>query len=268
MKRKIIISGAIGVFILTGCVQNPLLPSHLNGLKTGQKPLIFKTNQSTFINELNNKTTQISRNSYMDEFVLKSDIQCQKYLNNPDVTTKTSDTKNNLYMNIFDTVSTVFGIKYITDTAKGMLSGGEEQNRLENQQAYKNAFSPEIKRGVEINRVRYAKKLQKKQAQSLKEYPIIDVQKDILLYDKQCNEEYGLIEINRALKAMQQNINQPSVDNKPKINIQSIKNKVTKVTKEVEKREKVIKKKIIRPEENNSTKVNEESNVTTTKLPL
>lgn len=262
MRKKVIFSGVIVISIFTGCVQNPLLPSHLNAVGGEQKALIFKTNQATFINELNSKTTKNSRNSYINEFILKSDIQCQKYLTTPIVKSTPTNAKNTLYMNIFDTVSTVFGIKYITDTAKVMLSG-EEQSNLNNQQAYKNAFSPEIQRGVEINRVRYAKKLQGKQAQSLKEYSILQLQQEMLLYDKQCNEEYGLIEINRALKAMQQNINRPPVDNKPKINIEAIKNKVAKVTKEVKKKEAVIKK-----ENNNPTKVNKETNVTTTKLPL
>lgn len=264
MKKKVLLSGVIIVSIFTGCVQNPLLPNHLNATGGEQKALIFKTNQATFINELNSKTTKTGRNSYIDEFILKSDIQCRKYLATPIVKSTPTNAKNTLYMNIFDTVSTVFGIKYITDTAKVMLSG-EEQNRLDNQKAYQNAFSPEIKRGVEINRARYAKKLQNKQSKSLKEYSIKDVQQDILLYDKQCNEEYGLIEINRALKAMQQNINQPKVDNKPKINIEAIKNKVTKVTKEVKKKEEIKKEKIIKKEEK---KINKENNATTTKLPL
>ncbi len=259
MRKKILLSGVIIVSIFTGCVQNPLLPSYLNATRGEQKALIFKTNQSTFINELNSKTTKSGRNSYIDEFILKSDIQCQKYLATPIVKSTPTNAKKTLYMNIFDTVSSVFGIKYITDTAKVMLSG-EGQNRLENQQAYQDALSPEIQRGVEINRARYAKKLQRKQSKSLKEYPIKELQQEILLYDKQCNEEYGLIEINRALKAMQQNINQAKVDNKPKINVEAIKNKVTKVTKEVKKKEEIIKK-----EEN---KINKESNVTTTKLPL
>jgi hypothetical protein len=259
MRKKIIVSGVIVVFIVTGCVQNPLLPSHLNNAGGEQKALIFKTNQSTFINELNSKTTKNIRNSYMNEFILKSDIQCQKYLATPIVKSTPTNAKNTLYMNIFDTVSTVFGIKYITDTAKVMLSG-EQQSSLDNQQAYKNAFSPEIQRGVEINRVRYAKKLQRKQPKSLKEYPIIELQQEMLIYDKQCNEEYGLIEINRALKAMQQNINRPPVDNKPKINVEAIKNKVAKVTKEVKKKEEVINKE--------ETKSHKETNATTKKLPL
>jgi len=253
-KGTLLLSKALLTLLLTGCVQNPMLPSHLSNAGAGQKSLVFKTNQSTFISELNNKTTKVERNSFIHEFILKSDMQCQKYLSVPQSKDKPNNaSKNELYMSMFDTVSAVFGISYITNTAKTMLSGNGD-TQANNQEAYEKALSPEIQRGVEINRARYAKKIQQKEPLPTKKYTITQLQKDMLIYDKQCNEEYGLIEINRALKAMQQNINQPPVDNKPRINIEAIKNKVTKVTKEVEKKEKIIKQK--------------DTNATTKKLPL
>jgi len=259
-KGQLFVTKTIALALLTGCVDNPMLPSHLNTPTGKQKALVFKTNQSTFITELNNKTDKIGRNSYINEFILKSDIQCRDYLTTPITKPKQADlTQNQLYMNIFDTVSTVFGLGYITNTAKTMLSGNSSNN-LENQKAYQKALSPEIQRGVEINRERYAHQIKNKEKLSIKEYPISSLYKDMLIYDKQCNEAYGLIEINRALKAMQQNINRPPAQSA--INLEAVKNSVTQTTKKVQAKEKAIQKK----KENHPKIQNRDSNVTAPKL--
>lgn len=232
--------------LLSGCVSNPLIPSNLSD-NHKKKALTFKTNTTSFISELKN------RNSYMDEFILKSDMQCENYLNTPQVQATTEAENSSLYMNIFDTVSTLFGMKLITDTAKVMVSG--EEDKIENQNSYKRALSPEIFRGVEINRERYAKKMKNKQKVSEKEYSLEAFQKDMLTYDKQCAEEYGLIEINRALKAMQHNIQHPAVaSTKAPISIEAVKNSVKAVTQEV-KAKKEIKKKIEVKNDTNKTKI-------------
>jgi len=260
MKKGIlIVSKAIILTMLTGCVSNPMLPNYLNaGQGVEGKSLTFKTNTNRFITSLNNKSTKESRNRYIDEFILQSDMQCKSYLtasqNKPKVS---SLSKNELYMNIFDTVSSVFGIKYITDTAKNMLSGNSDA-QLENQKAYEQALSPEIYRGVEINRERYVQKIKQKQKLPIKKYASVEFKQDMLTYDKQCNEDYGLIEINRALKAMQNHINQPHQSMKPSINIKAVKEKVEKVTKKVQAKEKKVqeKKKQESKENNNSIKPN------------
>ncbi|SFV71623.1 hypothetical protein MNB_SV-13-1337 [hydrothermal vent metagenome] len=232
-----------------------MLANNLNNSSSKAKALVFKTNTNTFINELNNQSDINHRNNYIREFLLKSDIQCRDYLStSKQEPQKESNQEQNLYMNIFDTISTVFGIQYISNTAKLMLSG-DKQSRTQNQEEYKKALSPEIQRGVEINRERYAKKMLQKSKLPIKDYSISKVQKDILIYDKQCNEAYGLIEINRALKAMQQNVNRPT-QNQKTINIESVKKKVENVTKKVQKKEVEKKKeqKVIKKENNATNK--------------
>jgi len=252
-KGQLLLTKTLALVFLTGCVNNPMLPSHLNNSAGGQKALIFKTHKSNFINELNNRTDEVGRNNYINEFILKSDIQCRDYLNSSPKKPKQSDVmQNQLYMNIVDTISMVFGLSYVTNTAKAMLSGNNSSN-LENQQEYKKALSPEIQRGVEINRERYAQKIKSKERLSIKKYPVALLHKDMLNYDKQCNEAYGLIEINRALKAMRQNLNRPQVPTKSAINVLAVKDSVTKATKKVQEKEQ------------KSTK-NRDKNVTASKL--
>jgi hypothetical protein len=247
-KGTIFLIKFLGIITLSGCVNNPMLPSHFNHTST-QKALIFKTNQSTFITELNNTSDKNTRNSYINEFLLKSDIQCRDYLNAPEKSSQINQNENQLYMNIFDAISTAFGLSYITNTAKTMLSS-ENNSNLENQQAYKKALSPEIQRGVEINRERYAQKIKSKMMLSIKKYPISQVRKDMLTYDKQCNEAYGLIEINRALKAMRQNLNHPVENTKTAINLEAVKKSVTQTTKKVQAKKKLK----IKSREKNATK--------------
>ena len=257
MRRRIILTTmATAGVLLNGCISDPLIPSTFSNDNYKQKALIFKTNTTTFISELKN------RNSYMDEFILKSDMQCQNYLNTPQAQTNTEIENSNLYMSIFDTISTLFGMKVVTDTAKIMVSGVE--NKIENQNSYKQALSPEIFRGVEINRERYAKKMKEKQALSEKEYSLKAFQKDMLTYDKQCAEEYGLIEINRALKAMQHNIQQPAVaSTKAPISIEAVKNSVKTVTEEVKaKKETKKKKETEKKQEIEKTEVKNDTNQT------
>jgi len=252
-KGILFFTKAVALLIFTGCANNPLLTTNLNQQST-ESSLIFKTNPSTFITDLNTKTTQKGRNEYINEFILKSDMQCRSYLNASKVKAKATDlTQNQLYMNIFDTVSMVFGLSYVTNTAKAMLSGDMNSN-LQNQQEYKKALSPEIQQGVEINRERYAKKIKRKTPLSINDYSIPQLQKDLSVYDKQCNEAYGLIEINRALKAMQQNLNQHQQRQKVTINVEAVKNSVTQATKKVQAKKIQIKKNIEQKgKENNAT---------------
>ena len=72
----------------------------------------------------------------------------------------------------------------------------------------------------------------------LKKYSIDNLKEDTLKYDKQCNLEYGLIEINRALKEMQSQMNSRSITKEPTptIDPQIIKDKVAQATQEVKEK--------------------------------
>ena len=229
----------VGALLMTGCIGETPNPfsSSLNS-NTSQKNLIFKTNEQSFMNSLKHTKSIEERNDYMDEFLLKSDMQCANFLNRPlrKIPTNQNDS---LYMNIFDTASSVFGMKYITDTAKAVFLS-ENGESIEEKEAYANALSPEIRKGVEIGRTRYAKKMSNKKKLPLSEYTALDLKRDTLIYDKQCNDTYGLIEINRALKEMQLQLNRRAIVKAPtpmSIDPQAIKDKVTEVTKEVKEKE-------------------------------
>jgi len=189
------------------------------------------------MHSLQNASTTNERNSYLDEFLLKSDMQCANYLNAPLQKPEESHQNDSLYMSIADTVSTVFGLSYITNTAKAVFLDDNNQESQQEKDAYANALSPEMRKGVEIGRARFAKELQKKKALPMDKYSINQLKEDTLKYDKQCNLEYGLIEINRALKDIQRQINTRVVVKKePKLTIDPkvVKEKVEKATKEVE----------------------------------
>ncbi|MBU1666887.1 hypothetical protein KKC13_00565 [bacterium] len=238
MKRSGFIS-TMAIVLFAGCATTTTLPTNL-GLEASQsnvKTLSFATDKSKFMTKLGSNISIQNRNAYMDEFIFQSDIQCQRYLNNPLTKGEKSSTESNLYMNLFDTVSAMFGMKYITDSAKSALMDDKSTN-AENQQAYENALSPEIRRGVEIARVRYAKEMMAKKSLPIDRYGSVQLEEDMNTYDKQCNDEYGLIEINRALKDMQNQMRTGTVPTQQlMIDPQAIKDKVTAVTNEVKEKE-------------------------------
>jgi len=249
----------MGVLLITGCIGETPNPfsSNLNN-NASQKSLLFKTNEYSFMNSLKTVKSKEDRNNFMDEFLLKSDMQCANYLNGP-LKKTTTQQNDSLYMSIFDTASSVFGMKYVTDTAKAVFLSDDVESQDE-KDAYANALSPEIRKGVEIGRARYAKKMMKKKKTSLKQYNTVALKRDTLIYDKQCNDAYGLIEINRALKEMQTQINTRTIVKAPSpltINPQAIKDKVTAVTKEVkEKEENKVKIPLPNVENNLTKKIN------------
>jgi hypothetical protein len=190
---------------------------------------------------LKDKSMINERNTYLDEFILKSDMQCQNYLNNPLKKPKVDKSKDSLYMSLFDSVSSLFGVSLVTNTAKAVFLNDDGES-TEEKKAYANALSPEIRKGVELGRSRYAQTMVRKKTLDLQAYSINNLREDTLKYDKQCNDIYGLIEINRALKEMQNTVHTRSTPSTPLLNIdpKSIKDKVEAATKEVE--EKKIKK--------------------------
>jgi len=244
MNRTLTFLTGTSLWLLTGCLQPSTTPqtnynTPINNTST--QPLTFHTDEHGFLHPLKSSSNLQSRNTYLDEFLLKSDMQCIHYLNEPlQSTPPQNDYTDSLYMGIADTVGTIFGIRYITETAKTVFLNNSNKNLSEEKKAYSNALSPEIKKGVEIGRRRFAKEMIKKKSLPIDKYTPENLKEDTQLYDKQCNLEYGLIEINRALKAMQASINKPSrtiTAKKETIDVKVIKKKVKEATKEVQKKE-------------------------------
>ena len=257
MKKSLQRGSVLVALLFTACVPDMStgLGSNLNN-DNSQQAVLFKTNQVRFMNSLKDSSNLQERNAYLDEFLLKSDIQCQNYLNNPLKKPEVDTSKDSLYMGIFDTVSGLFGMSLATNAAKAVFLDGEGES-MEEKKAYANALSAEIRKGVEIGRTRYAKGMSKKKTLDLKAYSINNLREDMLKYDKQCDDAYGLIEINRALKEMQSAVHRPASVATPtlSINPKAIKAKVEAASKEVEKKkiEKKIEEKI--QTETNTSKV-------------
>ena len=227
------------LLFVTGCLQ-PSINSNSNyNSNSATNSLNFSTNEHSFMHSLSKASTVEARNSYMDEFLLKSDMQCANYLNQPLQKTDNTAKNDSLYMNIAEGVSSLFGLGYITSTAKAVFLDGNDEASDEEKTAYAKALSPEMRKGVEIARARFAKAMRKKQALPLDKYSIKNLKEDTLKYDKQCNLEYGLIEINRALRDMQSQMNRTRVISKEPtatLDPQVIKDKVAKATQEVKKK--------------------------------
>ncbi|CAA6807226.1 MAG: Unknown protein [uncultured Sulfurovum sp.] len=251
MNKILKTTSLLTALLFTGCVSDMshMLGSNLN--EETQQSVLFKTNQVHFMNSLKKTSSIEERNTYLDEFILKSDMQCLNYLNNPLKKTEVDSSKNSLYMSLFDTVSGLFGMSLVTNTAKAVFLDGDNES-VEDQRAYANALSPEIRKGVELGRSRYAKMMMQKKPLDLKTYTSNHLEEDTLKYDKQCNDAYGLIEINRALKEMQAAVHTHTVPATPILNIdpKAIKDKVAAVSKEVEDK-KAVKEQL----ELNTTKV-------------
>lgn len=254
IKKYILLSSLIGLIGLSGCVSgldsgNSLAP---NEQEHGNR---FSTNQYTFLSSnLDATSTKEDRDSFLEEFISQSDMQCQHYLRNQEHQTQkvTSSTEQTLYMSIFDTVSLLFGVKYITDTAKEVFVNNTNVNSAENQSMYQNALTPEIIRGVEIARLRYANAMRARKKESLKSYSIEKLKNDMSKYDKQCSNEFGLMEINKALRQAQTQMMRSGVA-KPKIDPIAIKKKVevaTQKVKEEENKKKELKNKDLKKELN------------------
>jgi hypothetical protein len=243
VKKYMVVLALIG---FTGCVSGVNVGNSLVSGEHGYENR-FNTNQYAFLTpSLDRTSTQEERNSFLEEFISQSNMQCRHYLGNPQHRTQsiTSSAEQTLYMSIFDTVSMLFGVKYITDVAKGVFLSNTTTNTPENQSMYQNALGPEIIRGVEIARLRYANIMRAKKKESLERYSIEHLQRDMAKYDKQCSNEFGLIEINNALRQAQTQMMRSGIV-KPKIDPIEIKKKVEVATQKVEEEthKKEIKKK-------------------------
>ncbi|HIM94610.1 MAG TPA: hypothetical protein EYM49_06215 [Campylobacterales bacterium] len=263
LEKYILLLSSLVIF--TGCVSDLNSGNSLSPGESGQGSR-FSTNQYSFLtSQLDATSSKNDRNSFLEEFITQSDMQCQHYLLNSQNRTEkvTNSVEQTLYMSIFDTVSLLFGVKYITDTAKEVFISNTNTNTPENQSMYQNALGPEIKRGVEIARLRYANAMRARKNENLESYSITNLQNDMAKYDKQCSNEFGLIEINKALRQAQNQMMRSGVA-KPKIDPVSIKKKVEDATKKVEeetkkkevkKKEAVINEKIKQIEKNKIYKV-------------
>lgn len=189
----------------------------------------FKTNRSYFIATLDKSSPNTkNRNAFMNEFIIKSDVQCQHYLDVPLAKPKKED---GMYMKVYDATGTAFGVKNITDGAKTLYTGADkDKNKEEN-----SVLSPEIKRGVELAREKYARtNMYSKKYKLIESYTNEMLERDMQNYDKMCNHEVGLIEINKALKKMKKRPKKVTPF-APKIVIDpvAIRNKVEAVNKEI-----------------------------------
>ena len=241
------------LFTLTGCVSGLDVGSGLSPSDSGYQSG-FNTNRHSFLTPLLGATSSKNeRNSFLDEFIDQSDMQCQHYLGNYQNRTQniTSSVEQSLYMSIFDTVSLIFGVKYITDTAKEVFVNNTNTSTPENQSIYQNALTPEIMRGVEIARLRYANAMKKRKNEALGSYSVANLQTDMRKYDKQCSNEFGLMEINKALRQAQNQMMRNSTVI-PKIDPVEIKKKVEVATKKV--KEETQKKKEQESREKNTKK--------------
>ena len=229
-KTKPYLVASAMVFLLSACGE-PNAPAE-------EKTSGFHTKKSSLLVVLDkDKPSKETRNAYMDEFIATSDLQCQQYLSKSLEPTGESKKENGLYMSIFDTASTIMGVKTITDGAKEIYNSASEETKKETKTAYAKALSPEIKRGVELAREEYAKtKLYTKKYKLIESYTYPMLEQDLKTYDKLCNHEVGLLEINKALKKMQKRpANTPApFTSKVEIDPAVIANKVDKVNKEVE----------------------------------
>jgi len=241
MKRLLQV-GSVSALLFTGCASDFSNLLETNFQPNTQKTISFKTNQAYFMHTLKENATQQERNAYLDEFILESDMQCQNYLNAPLTKPQVDERQNSLYQSMFDIVANLFGISVATDAAKAVFLENNQES-LEEKKAYVNALTPEIRKGVEIGRSRFAQMMKQKERLDIKAYSVNDLREDILKYDQLCNDAYGLIEINRALKAMQNSMQKtPPATQTPTIDPKTIKAKVEEATKEV--KEKKIEKKI------------------------
>lgn len=219
------------LLFISGCGSDTVEPD-----KKKHKAAGFHTNTSMFIAAIDKDSpTKEDRNAMIDEFIMKSNLQCQHYLDNPLNKSSSNPKKQGLYMDIFDGVSQAFGMKNITDGAKKLYSKSNESGSNKAKIAYENALSPEIKRGVEIARETYAQKMMLRKTRMIESYTIAMLERDMENYDKLCSYETGLIEIHKALKKAQR---QPKIKPfSPKIDPTTIKNKVEAVTREAEANE-------------------------------
>lgn len=226
IKNNYYLTGSVVLLLIAGCGQPA---KEEKKQETG-----FKTNRSGFINTIDNTSpNKKNRNALMDEFIMKSDVQCQHYLDIPLTKPKKED---GMAMKVYDATGQAFGVKNITDGAKSLYSGGDKDKNKEENSDYRKVLSPEIKRGVELAREKYARtNMYSKKYKLIESYTNEMFERDMQNYDKLCNNEIGLIEINKALKKMQKRPKKVSPFS-PKVVIDpaNIKNKVETLTKEEE----------------------------------
>jgi len=222
------------MWFTVGCTSQKAQPSEKKSPVQG-----FRTDTTYFITTVDESApTKQMRNTYLEEYIQKSEIQCSQYLDRPIAQTSSSKSDTRLYLALFDTVSELFGVKPITDTAKKLYRKNEKSSN-ETKLAYRRALSPEIKRGVEIARERYARKLLSNRYRLIESYTMPDLYRDLEKYDRLCNYDTGLVEINMILKKAGKEKKGKIAPFSPKlkINPETIREKVEAVTIESETKE-------------------------------
>jgi hypothetical protein len=197
MKKMLLCTLTVSslIFILTGCGDDPKPKK--------KKPQGFHTDRALFFNVPDkNGPTKNMRNALLEEFIQKSNIQCRQYLTDPIIRAGSSTPSNSAaYTNVIDNVSQFVGTKGITDSAKSLYAlKGTGEDSYKKKMAYERALSPEIIRGVEITRERYARKIRANKYRLIESYTLPLLENDMQSYDRLCNYETGLMEINRILQ--------------------------------------------------------------------
>lgn len=222
------------IWFVAGCGSQEVQPNDNKNAVQG-----FRTDRTYFITTIDESApTREMRNAYLEEYIQKSDIQCSQYLESSITSTSFSPSNTGLYMALFDSVSEVFGVKPLTDTAKELYRSNEV-NSQKTKLAYRRALSPEIKRGVEIARERYAHKLLSNRYRLIESYTFKKLHSDLERYDRLCNYDTGLVEINNILKNARKQKKEKVTPFSPKLKIdpETIREKVETVTKESEEKE-------------------------------
>ncbi|MEY3089769.1 MAG: hypothetical protein RL113_85 [Pseudomonadota bacterium] len=194
MKKLLCVLAVSSLMIITGCGDDPTPKKKM--------PVGFHTERGLFFNVPDKKApTKKMRNALIDEFIQKSNIQCRQYLNDPLIRAASRNQSNSeIYSSMFDNVSQLVGTKGITDGAKSLYSKGDREDPYKTKMAYERALSPEIIRSVEITRERYARKIRSNKYRLIESYTLAMLEQDMQSYDRLCNYETGLMEINRILQ--------------------------------------------------------------------
>ncbi|MDD3592682.1 MAG: hypothetical protein PHO65_08575 [Sulfurovum sp.] len=222
------------IWFVAGCGSQEVQPNNNKNAVQG-----FRTDRTYFITTVDESApTREMRNAYLVEYIQKSEIQCSQYLDRSISSSSSSRSNTRLYLALFDTVSELFGVKTITDTAKELYRKNEKSSN-ETKLAYNRALSPEIKRGVEIVRERYARKLLSNKYRLIESYTMSELERDLKKYDRLCNYDTGLVEINMILKKAGKEKKEKVTPFSPKltINPETIREKVEAVTIESEAKE-------------------------------
>ncbi len=211
------------IILLVGCVNvNQVIDT--TALVPEKKDTSFHTDLQRFEDELNSIKTKEQRNKMIDQLITASNMECNAYQYK---TTNEEEETSGVYAYMFKTVGKYIGLDIAKD-AIDAVSAISDMGQKSNQDKYTEALKPNIIKAVQIARKKQLQKFQQHKELDLQTYPISKVKEDLEAYDKRCSTYYGLMEITNALE--RQDEVAKSID------INEVKSKIKKVTKEVGKK--------------------------------